>query len=169
MKIKNPVVDVSLGLVVMQDNLKELSDFVRLSAKLNIKKIHFGDLNGPWLGYNQDELVINRKIDFKENIAKAFQTAKKVGIALKYNRYSYIWGENANLRKCWFLWQFPYITWDGYLTPCCNLPNPETHNFGNVLKHPFKELWNSDLYKQFRKSLKNNRPENICRSCHLAS
>ena len=168
-KFKKKSVHASLGFVVMLDNYHELDEFVRLAAELNINTIHLGDLNGPWLGDNRDELLIDNTTKIKKNIEKAYKTAKKKGVEIKYNKYAYLWGEEANITKCWFLWQFPYITWDGYLTTCCNLPNPETHNFGNVLKSSFKELWNSVSYRDFRETLKKGRPKKICRTCHLAN
>ncbi|MDY7033018.1 MAG: radical SAM protein, partial [Thermodesulfobacteriota bacterium] len=168
MEMKDINVIVSLGLVVMRDNVNELTDFIMLAKRLGIRRVHFGDLNGSWLGNNRDELLIDTKENLERNIKNVYQLANENGIDLKYNRYSYIWKDQANLTKCWFLWEFPYITWDGYLCSCCNLPNPETHNFGNVLKIPFSQLWNSMAYRNFRKLLKEGCPHKLCQTCHLA-
>lgn len=168
MELKDPAVSVSMGLVVMKDNMNELDDFIMLAKNLGITRIHFGDLSGSWLGENRDELLIDRIDILKKNISKAYRLADKNRIDLKYNRYFYMWKDQAVLTKCWFLWQFPYITWDGYLTSCCNLPNPEIHNFGNVLEKPFRQFWNNEEYGNFRKLLKEGHPPKLCRTCHLA-
>jgi MoaA/NifB/PqqE/SkfB family radical SAM enzyme len=168
MQLKAPEVFVSLGVVVMKDNQDELDDFIILANKLGIRRIHFGDLSGSWLGDNRDELIIDDLGSLRTNITNAYRLAKKYGIDLKYNRYFYLWGGEAVLTRCWFLWQFPYITWDGYLTSCCNLPNPEIHNFGNLLERPFRHLWNNKKYRNFRKLLKEGHPHKLCRPCHLA-
>lgn len=168
MALKNSDVDVSLGLVVMQDNMSELTDFLQLAHKLNIPRVHFGDLSGVWLSDNQDELIIHEVNTLKEKVNEACQVADQLDIDLRYNQYDYIWEDQASLTRCWFLWQYPYITWDGYITSCCNLPNPEINNFGNIIEKPFKKFWNSDAYRNFRKLLKGGRPHKLCRSCHLA-
>jgi MoaA/NifB/PqqE/SkfB family radical SAM enzyme len=168
MRLKQPEVLVSMGLVVMKDNLDELGDFILLAKELGIERIHFGDLSGSWLGNNRDELLIQQRDKLERNIAHTFDLAKKNNIDLRYNRYFYVWNNKDFLTKCWFLWQFPYITWDGYLTSCCNLPNPVIHNFGNVLKTPFRRLWNNEGYCNFRKLLKEGKPPKLCISCQHA-
>lgn len=168
MDLKHPGVDVSIGLVVMQDNMNELTDFIRLASKLNIPRVHFGDLSGVWLGDNQDELIIQKKSALRENVEEARRVADQLSIDLRYNQYEYIWDDQASLTRCWFLWQYPYITWDGYITSCCNLPNPKINNFGNIIEKPFKESWNSESYRNFRELLKRGNPHKLCRSCHLA-
>jgi MoaA/NifB/PqqE/SkfB family radical SAM enzyme len=169
MASKQSGVDVSIGLVVMQDNMDELPDFIRLAHELNISRVHLGDLSGVWLGDNKDELLIQQKSTLKEMVIETRRVADQLSMELRYNQYDYIWEDQASLTRCWFLWQYPYITWDGYITSCCNLPNPEINNFGNLIEKPFKELWNSDLYQKFRKLLKEGRPHRLCRSCHLAN
>lgn len=168
MKHKHPDVTVSLGLVVMKDNLSELVDFVILAKQLGITRIHFGDLNGTWLGENREELLIDSFQNLQSVTTAAFLKASELGIDLRYNRYEHVWKRQANLNKCWFLWQYPYVTWDGYVTPCCNIANPEMHNFGNLLKTSFKEIWNSSSYCNFRQSLVSGNPHKLCKSCHLS-
>jgi radical SAM protein with 4Fe4S-binding SPASM domain len=165
MKEKNSSVFVSLGLVVMKDNLNELNEFIVLAKQLGIRTIHLGDLSGSWLGDNRDELLINNINVLKDTINKAYQVAEQNKIDLKYNQYFYIWKDSSIKTICTFLWQCPYITWDGYVTPCCNLPIPETLNFGNVLEQSFNEIWNSDKYVNFRKLLKRGNPPQLCKTC----
>ncbi len=168
LEVKHPDVTVSLGLVVMQDNLDELTDFIQLAKKLNVPRVHFGDLSGVWLSDNQNEIVIHQINTLKEKVDEARRIADQLNIDLRYNQYDYMWGDQASLTQCWFLWQYPYITWDGYITSCCNLPNPKINNFGNIIDKPFKELWNCDAYRNFRKLLKEGRPHKLCRTCHLS-
>jgi len=169
MKLKDDKVAASLGLVVMQENLNELDDFIGLAGQLNINRIHFGDLSGSWLSDNRDELIIDKKEKLNDKIQTAQNFAEKLGIILKYNRYEYIWGDDATLTRCWFLWQYPYITWDGFVTTCCNLPNPSINNLGNVYETPFNKIWNNKDYCNLRKLIKEARPHKICKSCHLAN
>jgi Predicted Fe-S oxidoreductases len=52
-----------------------------------------------------------------------------------------------------------FITWDGYLTPCCFLPN---HHFGNVLDTDLNDILRSKEYKNFVKSMAS---DDICKRC----
>lgn len=52
-----------------------------------------------------------------------------------------------------------FVTWDGYLTPCCFLPN---YHFGNVLDTDLKDILISERYKDFVKNMANNE---ICKRC----
>ncbi len=35
-------------------------------------------------------------------------------------------------KKCHLPWNHFYVSWDGYMTPCCAKPFPKELNFGNV-------------------------------------
>jgi radical SAM protein with 4Fe4S-binding SPASM domain len=60
-----------------------------------------------------------------------------------------------------------YISWQGYVTPCCQRPDPRTIHFGNVLEQPFEAIWNSDKYRRFRDELAAGRPPETCRTCTM--
>ena len=65
---------------------------------------------------------------------------------------------------CFEAWYHVYVRWDGSVVPCC-LWEGKT-DFGNINEQPIMDIWNSETYKSFRKSLLNN-PEDHCRYCHL--
>jgi len=50
---------------------------------------------------------------------------------------------------CLFPWLTPYITWNGFVTPCC-IKWDETLNIGNVLKEDFSKIWNNSFYRHSR-------------------
>jgi len=58
-----------------------------------------------------------------------------------------------------------YITWDGYVTPCCQRPDPDEINFGNVFTTSFEEIYNSPRYSCFRKKLLNDEAPYECAHC----
>ena len=88
----------------------------------------------------------------------------------KYSRYKknkngeYI-AKNKLANHCWKLWQANVITWDGLVVPCC-FDKDATHQLGNLKNQSFKEIWNNDNYKQFRKELMTSRKNiDICANC----
>ncbi len=66
---------------------------------------------------------------------------------------------------CWKLWHANVITWDGLVVPCC-FDKDAMHQLGNLHTQSFKETWNNDNYRQFRKELSTSRKQiDICANC----
>ena len=82
-----------------------------------------------------------------------------------YKLDSNTWTQEETNHPCWFLWSYPYITWDGYVTPCCARPFPKEFNFGNVFETNFRKIWNSKKYRDFRQSFKSREISEICIGC----
>jgi radical SAM protein with 4Fe4S-binding SPASM domain len=67
--------------------------------------------------------------------------------------------------KCWKLWHANVITWDGLIVPCC-FDKDALHQLGNLKEKPFREVWQSEAYQQFRQQLMNGRKNiDICSNC----
>ena len=66
---------------------------------------------------------------------------------------------------CWKLWHSNVITWDGLIVPCC-FDKDATHQLGNLQMQSFKQIWNNNNYRQFRKELMTSRKNiDICANC----
>jgi radical SAM protein with 4Fe4S-binding SPASM domain len=88
----------------------------------------------------------------------------------KYSRYkknadgSYA-PKNKLQNHCWKLWHANVITWDGLVVPCC-FDKDAMHQLGNLKMQSFKQVWQNDNYKQFRKELMTSRKNiDICANC----
>jgi radical SAM protein with 4Fe4S-binding SPASM domain len=88
----------------------------------------------------------------------------------KYSRYkknadgTYA-AKNKLQNHCWKLWHANVITWDGLVVPCC-FDKDAMHQLGNLNMQSFKEVWQNDNYKQFRKELMTSRKNiDICANC----
>jgi radical SAM protein with 4Fe4S-binding SPASM domain len=80
----------------------------------------------------------------------------------KYQRYQ---NNNKLLNECWKMWHSCVITWDGKIVPCC-FDKDAKHQLGDINQTSFKEVWQSDPYKNFRASLLRSRDEiEICTNC----
>ncbi len=88
----------------------------------------------------------------------------------KYSRYTKgIDGKyrlkNRMKNECWRMWSGSVITWDGKAVPCC-FDKDAVHRLGDLNEHTFQEIWNSEAYSSFRKSVFSNRQEiDICKNC----
>ncbi len=73
--------------------------------------------------------------------------------------------KNKLTNHCWKLWQANVITWDGMVVPCC-FDKDASHRLGDLKDQSFKQIWQNDNYKQFRKELMTSRKNiDICANC----
>lgn len=73
--------------------------------------------------------------------------------------------KNKLLNHCWKMWHSCVVTWDGKVVPCCF--DKDAHFvLGDLNQNSFGEIWRSDKYNDFRKSLLRSRSEiEICKNC----
>lgn len=88
----------------------------------------------------------------------------------KYSRYKKDKNGKIKIRSgldnhCWRLWHANVITWDGLVVPCC-FDKDAMHQLGNLKMQSFKEIWNNENYKQFRREITQSRKNiDICANC----
>jgi MoaA/NifB/PqqE/SkfB family radical SAM enzyme len=73
--------------------------------------------------------------------------------------------KHALTNHCWKLWHACVITWDGLVVPCC-FDKDALHRLGDLKKMTFKDLWQGELYQNFRRALLRGRDQiDICTNC----
>jgi radical SAM protein with 4Fe4S-binding SPASM domain len=88
----------------------------------------------------------------------------------KYARYKKLANgkfqiKNKLIDHCWKMWHSCVITWDGLVVPCCFDKDAE-YRMGDVSKKTFTEVWNSEVYLNFRKKLISGRKNiEMCKNC----
>jgi radical SAM protein with 4Fe4S-binding SPASM domain len=88
----------------------------------------------------------------------------------KYSRYKRsgdgTWKiKNELMDHCWKMWNSCVITWDGKVVPCC-FDKDAHYTLGDLKKNSFEEIWRSDAYNDFRRSILRSREEiEICKNC----
>jgi radical SAM protein with 4Fe4S-binding SPASM domain len=159
-------VNISLHLVIANENIDNLDNYISKAASLGIKQVSFSDQNLDMASDNKDNLIIKNPKRLKTSISRAISISKEKGVKFSYYKLdSNTWTKKETKHPCWFLWSYPYITWDGYVTPCCARPFPKEFNFGNVFETDFREIWNSKKYRDFRKSFTSKAIPEICIGC----
>ena len=153
---------VSTSAVIMKDNIKEIPEFVGLANRLGIKKVGFQSMLGK-LDYTDkyDKNVREQtEIDYKE-LKNKIKEAKKIA---ENNGITLIFDEEKS-PGCIWPWRSIYITWEGFVTPCCKILNYRKPYFGNILNDDFWKIWNGKMYQAYRKLLKKRLPPIGCRGC----
>jgi radical SAM protein with 4Fe4S-binding SPASM domain len=73
--------------------------------------------------------------------------------------------KNKLSNHCWKLWHSCVITWDGKVVPCC-FDKDATHRLGDLQTQTFAQVWHSEAYYRFRRSILQSRKNiDICANC----
>lgn len=152
--------NINLNFVCMEQNYKEMDKIIDLASQVGIDNVHMLKYSKNFHIEDKEMLeqyeIINNK-DYLKKVNYTKVKANKCGINLMFNE-----NNNFTYDKCeWIdgLW----LTWNGYITPCCVIDRPEYINFGNLLNSNIKDLYMSSKWKNFRHRLYSNDPINWCK------
>lgn len=176
---------ISIWCVSTKDNLAELPELVRLAARLGVPEVYLQRMTyfaqEPQEQYGmarQDLAIFGPDHDYQEEvIAECEALSTELGLdfraaGAREPRHSLEAARPADFapwQECMRPWTTAYVTANGNCLPCCISPF-STHDYdslvlGNLLEHPFVELWNDYLYQKFRTALQSPQPHQACASC----
>ncbi|MBS3075015.1 radical SAM protein [Candidatus Pacearchaeota archaeon] len=164
LKKRNKETILSLSIVIMKKNIKELPEFISLANNLGVKKLIFQGLQEKQdyvEKYNpnaKQESVSELNHEIKEAVRNAKILAKNHGITIIF--------DEEKTFGCIWPWRSIYITWNGYVTPCCKILNYRKPCFGNILKEDFWKIWNGENYQSYRKLLRERKAPLACNGCN---
>lgn len=162
---KDSETDLMLNMVVTKENYMHMPLLVQYAKEIEI----------PYVDFTLFNLVSVTEIDqsyyefYKsEEFLKVVDELEKViaetpEVIVSENNFR---TENS-FQKCPFPWTHFYISWDGYMPPCCAKPFPKELHFGNVFDNKVIDVLNSDSYRNFRTLWFKNTPPKFCYKCHF--
>ncbi|MEO8112115.1 MAG: radical SAM/SPASM domain-containing protein [Ginsengibacter sp.] len=147
LKSKTPF--VFFQFLVVKPNEHQVDDIKKLAAEVGVDEVRFKTAQVYDYENDPNQLIpLNRKFS-RYRKDKDGKTVSK----------------NKLANHCWKLWQANVITWDGLVVPCC-FDKDATHQLGNLKMQSFKDIWQNDNYKQFRRELMTSRKNiDICANC----
>jgi len=141
---------VEFQFIVMKQNEHQLDDVLKYGKDAGVDKVVFKTM----------------QVSSYEN-ALHYLPSKK-----KFRRYNIDNGKyqiKSKLKNhCFALWRTSVITWDRRVVPCCfdKDANFELGKLNGVPENNIKQIWRSDAYQNFRKSILDNRKGNsMCNNC----
>jgi radical SAM protein with 4Fe4S-binding SPASM domain len=166
---------VAAFVVAMKENIHELPDLVTLIHRLGVKylwvqDVQFQQLNAG-LAKKEESLRVLAEQDGREKERIEHYLKAALRLANKYDLQILTYGGKSifnrlsisrERRKCSWPWTSAYITWDGFVAPCCI---PSTYFCGNLLEEPFRKIWNDNKYRDFRRRLKSGKFPYQCVNC----
>lgn len=157
-KIRAPT-HIRINFVASTLNFHEIPQMVALASKLGVDVLDIRALREafqwkPKAKYKQtiDELSISFS-----SLKKYLPPKSKVELCVETPRPTF--------PICDWPFKTCYITEDGFVTPCCNIPEPGV-SFGNVFDTPLAEIWNNQPYREFRRGFITGQPPAPCKDCH---
>jgi MoaA/NifB/PqqE/SkfB family radical SAM enzyme len=146
--------------VLVKENLDDMPAFVELAADLGIRQLSLKPINLVANSTPSGYYSIFRGDKFRALAEESRELGERRGIQVdvfEIGNYS-----------CTFPWDPLYVTWDGYLVPCCAKPFPKRKNFGNLLEKGFDELKNLPSFVGFRHLVMHNEDSPaFCNKCHI--
>ncbi|MCX5849866.1 MAG: radical SAM protein [Deltaproteobacteria bacterium] len=144
---------IDLNITIQDQNRNELEYVVDLAFEMGVDRVSARVLNAK---FAHIEATSSFGLT-DEAIASAMQYARAKNLQFRY--------ADDDSDPCVYPWIWPYVTWNGYITPCCYNSDPRNFNFGNLLETSFEDIWNSSIYRDFRRDLVSDTPPEICRRC----
>lgn len=145
LKKKKPFVEFQF--IVMKQNEHQLEDVKKYCKDVGVDKFVFKTM----------------QISSQENALHFLPTNPRL------NRYKIVDGDirlkNKIKNHCFALWRTSVITWDGKVVPCC-FDKDADYTMGELNDNYFTDIWKSNRYQDFRKSILVDRKQNkMCINC----
>lgn len=147
-KLKSKTPHIIFQFLVVKPNEHQMKDVKKLAKEIGVDEVAFKTAQVYEYETGNELIPDNSKYSrYKKNDDGTYSIKNKL------------------LNHCWKMWHSCVITWDGKVVPCC-FDKDATHQLGDVSHISFKEVWQSNAYNQFRKSLLKSRNEiDICKNC----
>ncbi len=169
-------------MVIMRQNLHELPELVRMAHGWSAEEMFvqhlshdFGEPTLPDEYRPMREYIASQSLGhedpqrIEQYFGEARETAASLGIKLRLPRSTpkrYPEGTTGR-QRCDWPWTGAYISYQGYMMPCCMVATPDRINFGKVTERTLTSVWDGPEYSAFREQLDSDSPPDICRSCSL--
>lgn len=162
---KHSETDLMLNMVVTKENYMHMPLLVQYAKEIGIRYVDFTLFNLVSVtDVDQSYYTFYKSAEFLQAIDALDEViAQTPEVLVSQNNFS---TENG-FRKCPFPWTHFYISWDGYVPPCCAKPFPKELNFGNVFDAKVIDVLNSEAYQRFRRRWFQNSPPAFCHKCHF--
>lgn len=147
LKSKTPY--VFFQFLVVKPNEHQIEDVKKLAAEIGVDDIRFKTA---------------QVYDYENDPNQLIPTIQRFSRYRK-NKEGHTVVKNPLQNHCWRLWHAPVITWDGLVVPCC-FDKDALHQLGDLKGKSFREIWQDEKYREFRKELLGGRKNiDICSNC----
>jgi len=164
---KNTKTELMLNMVVTKENYHQMAALVKFAQETGIKYMDFTMFNlAAVTQIEKSYYDFYQSPEFLSALDLLKKTQKQVkDVVVNYHSFD----TNNSFQACPFPWTHFYITWDGYLVPCCAKPFPKELNFGNVFDNSVMKVLNNTFYRHWRTLWLKNKTLAFCEKCHFTA
>lgn len=155
--------------VLLRDNAPMLVDAIDFA-----KNYHFEE--GIKINYLMaqdirfvDLLPFKHRDEINYHVKKALEYADKIGVKVAFDGGSFLDYQDENInglhRMCYEPFERMHIEANGSVKPCTNLYCSDIA--GNINEHSLDEIWNGEVFRNYRKFVNTNTPPDACKRCML--
>jgi MoaA/NifB/PqqE/SkfB family radical SAM enzyme len=173
---------LKMVMVIMRQNLAELPDLIDLASNYAVEEVYVQQLSHdfgessftekftPLHDYVDEQTLLNED---PNRIEQYFQEARRradqngVGLRLPPTRPRLHPPGTPGPQRCDWPWKSAYVSFQGYMMPCCMVSTPELINFGLLDGGNLDDIWNGAQYRDFRHQLSSDKPHPMCEACSI--
>jgi radical SAM protein with 4Fe4S-binding SPASM domain len=156
--------ELMINTVITKENYTDLKNVLHFADQMGIPYVNFNRINLASIP-EQRELYTNFfTSEAYQEVVRELNELKKQYPGLTFSGYR-IEG-TPSFKECTFPWKAHYITWDGYLVPCCAKPFPKEMHFGNVFEEGVMNVLNGEKVQAFRRLWQQNKAPKFCQYCN---
>jgi len=158
LKVSKP--EIIFNTTVMQKNKEEIFGLLDIMKKLGIKKVNIQEIQVGKMGQIVPESEA-LSADYNTFLKRLKNKGAKKGLEV----ITPFIKKKQIRENCVSPWLQTYITYEGYVTPCCRNISSKHYVCGNIFKESFNKIWNNNKYSSFRNNLRDNKLHPICKNC----
>ncbi|MBI5248909.1 MAG: radical SAM protein [Desulfomonile tiedjei] len=159
----------NISMVMMKRNIREILNYVAMAGELGCDTVGFSHL-GVFEESDKRESLFYYPSLTNRLVSQAREKAYALGLVFnapppfavteeEVKQYS-----QSTVTICPFLESRIYVGHDGRVEACCH---PRRPIMGDLSRQSLREVWNSDLYRNYRDALAQGSPLKPCDSCYI--
>lgn len=157
-------IDIMFNMVMTKESIHDMPGIVRYASENGIPFVNFSYFN--LASVTRIPVSYYSLFDTPEFQSLRTETLHTAAILKNVEVTGLGKRPRPGFSSCPFPWTHFYISWDGYMPPCCAKPFPKLLNFGNVFSDGVMHTLNSKEYRNFRTLSQNNRTPAFCNKCN---
>jgi MoaA/NifB/PqqE/SkfB family radical SAM enzyme len=156
--------ELKINTVVCATNYHELPAIVELAHDLGVGMVQFVNVIVFENTASLNTSVLHDEVQAK--FQEALARARQLGVLVKIELF-----EKSPVQQCAFPWKRNFVTYDGFVHPCCYTTQTgdraaqNQRSFGNLVAHPYQEIWSKQTYSSFRDKMAEGILPEACEHC----
>jgi len=154
---------LQFNMVLTTENFFQAKEVVLLAKEFGVPRVYFNPVN--WV--TNDRKISGYRFFKSRVFLDALEDARQLALQKGVRAETFVLDAPKDFRQCGYPWDHFYVTWDGFLVPCCAKPFPKDKHFGNVFRDGLMPCVNRNEFLWFRRMWLENITPEFCRRCHL--